>query len=71
MNRSRSVGLEIRDAQVLERVVPALAPFRRHAFRDGVRDLVLVAGAPNELDELRLASTRSRASSDALKPGVR
>jgi hypothetical protein len=47
-------GLEVRDAKVLERVVPAVAPFGRHALRDGVRDLVLVAGAPHELDELRL-----------------
>jgi hypothetical protein len=47
-------GLEVRDAKALERVVPALAPFGRHALRDGVRDLVLVAGAPHEVDEFHL-----------------
>jgi hypothetical protein len=48
------IGYEIRDSQVLERVVPARAPFRRNPLGDGVRDLVLVAGAPNDLHELRL-----------------
>ena len=45
---------EVADAQVLERFVPALAPFRGDTFGDGVRDLVLVRGAPDELHELRL-----------------
>jgi len=46
--------LEAGDAKVLERVVPALAPFRRHELCDGVRDLVLIAGIPHEVDELHL-----------------
>ncbi|HEV2641481.1 MAG TPA: hypothetical protein VGT98_02185 [Candidatus Elarobacter sp.] len=50
---SAFVGLEIGDADVLERVVPAIAALRRHALRDGVRDLVLVGGLPNELHERR------------------
>lgn len=50
---SAVVGLEIGDANVLERVVPAVAALRRHALRHGGRDLVLVGGLPNELHELR------------------
>jgi len=46
-------GPKVRDAKVLERVVPALATFGRHALRDGVRDLVLIGGAPHEVDEFR------------------
>jgi hypothetical protein len=49
-------GREVGDATASELVVPALAAFRRNALRDGVRDLGLVGGALNELDELRFGA---------------
>jgi hypothetical protein len=48
------VGREIGDPARPELVVPAFAPFRCDARRDGVGDLRLVSSALHELHELRL-----------------
>jgi hypothetical protein len=48
------VRREVADAEVLERVVPALAPFRCDALRDGA----LVGRTLHEFHELRFAEAR-------------
>jgi hypothetical protein len=50
-------GRKIGNAQVLERIVPVRAPFRRDALGDGVRRRHLVGGAAHDLDELALRQT--------------